>query len=483
MSEFVDRTQIFWIRIMEKLNANSDLYQPIPEILKDLCDYFGCGCAFVYITDHTGVFFLNDSYSKYPSEHLSREIDLENKVLNKKEMEEFAGTNVVAYSNRDGHSSLQEKLAKLFHANLLIIVPVTNRHSKVIAFVGFVDRRGPEISDEEVRMAYAVLSALANHTKIKLYQFRAESAQKSLEDVLDNMGVDVYVNDFSTHEILFTNRTMAEPYGGKEKLRGQMCWKVIYEGKTEECEFCPKNKLLDEKGNPTKLYSWDNRRPSDGTWFRVFSGAFHWTDGRLAHVVTSVDITENKRNEELVRKMAEMDVLTRLSNRRKLLADCEEMLQKQQNGYMIFFDLDGFKGVNDTYGHRVGDMLLVNVGEEMQAFGLTSGHTYRNGGDEFVVLCPGLSLEDILEIIAYMKDRFGRPKLLSGATITCKASIGVAGYPEDASTTDGLLHASDDAMYAAKHTGSGLACFYNCGDICSAEEYKVICGEREKTKA
>lgn len=480
MNEFVDKTQAFWIRIMEKLNANSDLYQPIPEILQDLCDYFGFGCAFVYIADHTGRFFLNDWYAKYGEVHLENPLDL-NTFLDGEEMEDFATASVVAYSVRDEHTSLKDKLARLFQANLFIIVPVTDQHGKAIAFVGFVDRRGSEISDEEIRMAHAVLSALANHTKIKLYQFRAESAQKSLEDALDNMGVDVYVNDFNTHEILYTNKTMAEPYGGKEKLRGQICWKAFYNGKSGECDFCPQSKLLDENGEPTKVYSWDYERPFDGSWFRVFSGAFNWTDGRLAHVVTSVDITENKRNEKLVREMAEMDALTRLPNRRKLLADCEEMLSDPavECGYMIFFDLDGFKTVNDTHGHLVGDKLLVRVGADMLAFGLTSNHTYRNGGDEFVVLCPGMSFEDVLEIIDYTQKCFNEPKVFEEATLCCPASMGVAAYPADAEDTDGLLHASDEAMYAAKRTGRGRAFFYNGGDICTMEEYKALCEERE----
>ncbi len=98
--------------------------------------------------------------------------------------------------------------------------------------------------------------------------------------------------------------------------------------KVKPCDFCPQPKLVDQHGEPSKIYSWDYQRPFDGAWFRVLSGTFRWLDGRLAHVVSSVDITENKNNEALIARLANYDPLTNLPNRRKLMADCEHLIQE-----------------------------------------------------------------------------------------------------------------------------------------------------------
>ena len=91
-------------------------------------------------------------------------------------------------------------------------------------------------------------------------------------------------------------------------------------------------KADDENGEPTKIYSWDYQRPFDGSWFRVFSAAFRWGGRQTAHVVSSADITDNKRNEALVEYLANYDSLTNLPNRRMLVKECERRIDKTQGG-------------------------------------------------------------------------------------------------------------------------------------------------------
>ena len=82
---------------------------------------------------------------------------------------------------------------------------------------------------------------------------------------MNNMGVDIYVNSFDSHDMLYANRSMVEPYGGIEHFWGKKCWEALYSDKTGECEFCPKRHLIDENGHPTKVYSWDYQRPFDNS--------------------------------------------------------------------------------------------------------------------------------------------------------------------------------------------------------------------------
>lgn len=464
----------FWISIIEKLNVNGDLYQMVPEVLEDLCLYFGFGCAFVYQANHSGKLFLQDHYAKYVNDHLHVSIDL-SAMLDSSLMSELVSRRVISFTAKTDKDNLEEILGNLFNANLLILVPVTDQANKLISLVGFADRRGAvDFDEDDFLLAKAVLSAVSNHVKLQLYQERVKGSKKALESMLDNMGVDIYVNDFLTHEILYVNRSMAEPYGGIEKLMGRKCWEALYEDKTGQCDFCPQRKLIDESGNPTKIYSWDYKRPFDGSWFRVLSAAFKWLDGRLAHVVSSVDITENKRNEEIIRKMAEYDPLTGLPNRRKLVDDCARIMDNLENTcgiYLFFFDLDGFKDINDTLGHNTGDDLLTLVGGILQGHPLIKNKVYRQGGDEFIILCDGKPLKYVLDIIDFLRNSFKNSFSLKDGKVICSASVGIAHYPTDADSTDMLIHNADLAMYQSKRKGRGLVHFYNKGDICLPEEY------------
>ncbi len=321
---------------------------------------------------------------------------------------------------------------------------------------------------------------LVNAVKLEVYETGVKNAEHILSQVLDHTCIDIYVNDFYTHEILYVNKSMAAPYGGVEKMLGKKCWASIFDDKTEPCAFCPQLKLIDEEGNPTNTYSWDYQRPFDGSWFRVFSSAFPWIDGKLAHLVASVDITENKQNELLVQKLANCDALTGLANRRKLLKDIDSFIVDEslfgKEWCMLFCDLDGFKQINDTLGHAAGDALLKEVSSRLGKSSLVRCRPYRNGGDEFVVLLSWAErYEDIFTSINGIMKDFIDPCSFDGQTISCGCSIGAVKYPLDGITSNELLHNADLAMYEAKTAGKGTVRFYNNGKTCTEQEL------REKT--
>jgi diguanylate cyclase (GGDEF)-like protein len=281
------------------------------------------------------------------------------------------------------------------------------------------------------------------------------------------MGIDIYVTDYENDEVLYANKSMSVPFGGQENMIGKICWQVLYgaRGQSEECDFCPKRRLLDESGKPTKAYSWEYQRQSKDMWFRAFSAAFRWVDGRLAHVVTNVDITENKRNENIIRQLADYDMLTKLPNRRRLLYDCDEgvkrMAVRKQTGYFIFFDLDNFKLVNDTMGHSAGDELLIKISEALQKSPITRDRVYRHGGDEFIILCENTKRDELDKLIDFILNLFCENWQIAANSTTTSASIGIACYPADGTTAEELLRKADIAMYTAKRRGRNTAVFYN----------------------
>jgi diguanylate cyclase (GGDEF)-like protein/PAS domain S-box-containing protein len=157
-----------------------------------------------------------------------------------------------------------------------------------------------------------------------------------------------------------------------------------------------------------------------------------------------VDVTELK-------SLADTDVLTGLQNRRSIVGLLEaELARRSGDVSVIFADLDGFKLVNDQYGHQVGDRLLAEVATRLSSALRPGDRIGRLGGDEFLILCPGVTSPETANAIAQrLQDALEQPFRLSEATVHVDASLGVAcGGP--AATADDLISRSDTAMYASK---------------------------------
>ena len=195
----------------------------------------------------------------------------------------------------------------------------------------------------------------------------------------------------------------------------------------------------------------------------MLSGTFRWLDGRLAHVVSSVDITENKNNEALIARLANYDPLTNLPNRRKLMADCERLIQAVCNsggsGYLAFIDFDNFKQINDNEGHPAGDDFLVNVGRALLSVPLIAEHSYRYGGDEFVFIFVNSEKSLVIDTLHQLLQRFSLPRIYNGNTYICRASMGLAKFPDDGQRSSMIISMADRMMYQAKRMGKGIACF------------------------
>lgn len=201
-------------------------------------------------------------------------------------------------------------------------------------------------------------------------------------------------------------------------------------------------------------------------WNRVQSGELqrhHLTinavrddSGAISYFVGMLeDITNRYRAEEAVRYQALHDPLTGLGNRQLLMEQLQRDLalaqRHNQNLGVLFVDLDGFKAVNDNYGHALGDQVLEQVADRFRTAIRQSDLLARLGGDEFVVLVPQAgSKEELATLARKLVAAAEQPFSLLNPPITISASVGVASFPEDGETADGLLRAADQAMYAAK---------------------------------
>lgn len=356
-------------------------------------------------------------------------------------------------------------LCNLFHTSSFVLYPIMDSTMQVLGFVLLANiQKELYIHDDEQHILHIALSILSKYVGSRMYDNKISFAITSLESILDNTGIDIYVNDFHSHDILYVNKSMAAPYGGIQAFEGRKCWEVLFPGQRGQCEFCPQKYIVDEQGEPTTVYTWDYQRAFDGSWFRVFSAAFRWVDGRLAHVVSSADITDNKKYEALIDHMANYDSLTDLPNRRMLVKECERRVKNaadDEGGYLLFFDIDGFKEINDTLGHLSGDEFLIQLADFFRSIPMLKNSIYRNGGDEFVAVVGGINITkaDIRNLCSFISERFKKPWKLEKGEVWSSTSIGIACYPEDGSVVEDLLQKADQAMYKVKKEGGAKICF------------------------
>jgi diguanylate cyclase (GGDEF)-like protein len=181
---------------------------------------------------------------------------------------------------------------------------------------------------------------------------------------------------------------------------------------------------------------------------------------------TARNITERKAIEDLNWQRANYDVLTGLPNRR-LLGDRLEQDIKHAGRInaqiaLLFIDLDHFKAANDNFGHDAGDILLRLAADRIRVCVRETDTVARLGGDEFTVILQGLGGIEHVELVAgKIVEAIARPFEISGHSVNISSSIGIAIFPDDASTPDQLLKNADEAMYLAKAQGRNKFYFFS----------------------
>lgn len=169
--------------------------------------------------------------------------------------------------------------------------------------------------------------------------------------------------------------------------------------------------------------------------------------------------------------MAHHDPLSGLLNRAGMYDHLQLALEQTDSegalSAALLLDLDGFKAINDTYGHKVGDQLLISVAQRLADSVQSEGdHVSRLAGDEFVILLCGLESREDADLVAErILKRLGEPHRLAGQELQVMASIGIAVYPTDADSAGGLLHCADLAMYQAKQKGKSGYCHYTAREL------------------
>ena len=194
-------------------------------------------------------------------------------------------------------------------------------------------------------------------------------------------------------------------------------------------------------------------------------------DGKHYLLALSRDITKRKQAESEIHSLAFYDALTRLPNRRLLMDRLHQAIasstRNQQHGAILFLDLDNFKSLNDTRGHDIGDLLLIEVAQRLQDCVREGDTVSRFGGDEFALILEGLSAdqEDAAahaETVAEkVREALNQPYRLNGVEHYSSTSIGVNLFFDHLGSVDELFKQADMAMYQAKQAGRNAICFFD----------------------
>jgi diguanylate cyclase (GGDEF)-like protein len=174
---------------------------------------------------------------------------------------------------------------------------------------------------------------------------------------------------------------------------------------------------------------------------------------------TFVDITDRKVKERQMESIATSDPLTGVLNRRGFERDAAQRLTDSADdatGALLFIDLNEFKGINDEFGHEVGDQLLKISAARLKKSLRSCDIIGRPGGDEFVALVPDVDAEVADKLAKRLTKSLEEPYNIGQQKLTCAASIGLALYPKNANTLTGLLREADQAMYRAKARCRGV---------------------------
>ncbi len=321
-----------------------------------------------------------------------------------------------------------------------------------------VDMQGvPVIEREEtqgVLFIYNDISAL-----MKAEQ-KSQNVYSSFSTILDSLEADVYVSDMRNYEILFMNQNMQANFGGN--YVGQSCYKV-FRRESEPCPHCSNHRLQDENGESTGVYIWEGENPVTKTWYRNYDRAIPWYDGRDVRLEIAFDITDLKKAKAGLEHMATHDALTSLPNRVVFRDRLSHALSIAQRGKteiaVLFIDLDGFKLINDNFGHSCGDDFLRILAKRMLSVLRQCDTVARISGDEFgVVLERQANPKEARKVAQRLLEVIATPVDFKGGEAAVTASIGIATYPANGKTPDDLISQADEAMYTVKKQNKNGFC-------------------------
>lgn len=323
--------------------------------------------------------------------------------------------------------------------------------------VVWVAERGAQVSDEN---GGVVLEGfIEDITEQKQAQNDLASTEARYRSIFENSSEGIFQTTVDGH-YLNANPALARIYGydtPAELVSAlQNIGSQLYVDPVSRQRF---QQIMTEKGAVHGFEAQVRRHDGAIIWIAENARAVHGHQGEFLYYEGTVqDITETKRYQEQLEHQASHDMLTGLPNR-TLFADRlkQSIHQADRNGYfavVAFIDLDNFKYINDSLGHKAGDELLVEIASRLKG-ALRGGDTVaRYGGDEFVLILNNhYQISSVVKVIDRVLAEIRRPLTLASQELCVTCSIGLSLYPSDGDDPLALIQHADAAMYLAKESG------------------------------
>ena len=332
------------------------------------------------------------------------------------------------------------------HINSLITMPIFI-NGNIVMYTLFAEGRTPRNWElDEVKFLGDVTKIMQSILTRRIQKNSLASSYASLEAILDNVGSGIYVRDMETKEVLFANSIFRNTF--EKDIKDGTIDDILDGGKRA-------------RANATYLELY---HPTQDRWYDLHYTYIHWVDGRKVSLYATFDITDKKLYRQKIEQQANNDFLTGLYNRmcceRDLVHYIDEAKQVDQQGALVYLDLDDFKHINDGLGHQYGDVLLKAISHSLQRIDGIENTCYRMGGDEFVIIIPASSYSRFADIIEEIRIIFNKPWFLKGADYYCTTSMGIVTFPDEGETVQDLIKKADIAMYEAKKKGKNRTAYY-----------------------
>ncbi len=314
--------------------------------------------------------------------------------------------------------------------------------------------RGKVVSSDAEGVATRMTGTLKNIQLLKQTEERLELFARCLENISDA----VVIRD--------TNFTVLEVNHSFSTITGKTREQVIK--KPFDLAMYP-TRFLQEIGHTLQTTgSWQGEIQDQRISGEVYQAELNFDIVRDDHgvltqfVAVFSDISERKKREAELSRLANSDTLTGLPNRAMFSAELGRLVDREVKHALLVFDLDNFKKINDSLGHQLGDSLLIKLAERLSQLTRQKERLYRLGGDEFAILLENTN--DIHTITSMAKElikQINLPFFINQHELAITSSIGIVLYPEDGRDPEALLRNADTAMYHAKNEGANRYLFFN----------------------
>ncbi len=314
--------------------------------------------------------------------------------------------------------------------------------------------------DEDARR---LLEEMAADISYALDGFDREANIKLAAEVFEQGKEGIMITDISGR-ILRVNRAFSEISGYSEAEALGQGASLLSSGRQGQEFYREMWESIDATGH-WQGEIWNRRK--DGhvypEWLAI--SRVLGADGTASHYVGIFsDISRHKEAEARIQRLAHFDALTGLPNRALLHDRARHALGMAQRSReqlaVLFLDLDHFKNINDTLGHRIGDELLVEVGNRMVEATRKEDTVSRQGGDEFVVILPGTDADGAAHVARKLIEMIAHSVKVEQYELVVTPSIGIAIYPSDGEDFETLSRSADTAMYRAKQDGRNTFRFF-----------------------